>query len=71
MKKLKQMFCPHKYADINIDIVEINHYTNTVRLRNYCVLCGKPIEIKLSYSCMFGEVDAEIKRRLSEKGVAE
>ena len=48
-------------------IVEINHYTDTVRLCNYCVKCGKWYEVKFSYSCMFGEVDAEIKRRLSEK----
>ena len=66
--KIKQMFCRHRYADINIDIVEINHYTDTVRLRNCCVLCGKPIEVKFSYTCMFGKVDEEIARRRSEKG---
>ena len=69
--KLKQMLCRHKYADVNMHIVEINHYTDTVRLCNYCVKCGKWYEVKFSYSCMFGEVDAEIKRRLSEKGGAE
>ena len=66
--KLKQMLCRHNYADVNMHIVEINHYTDTVRLCNYCVKCGKWYEVKFSYSCMFGEVDAEIKRRLSEKG---
>ena len=29
----------------------------------YCVKCGKPCEVKCSYSCMFGEVDARIKAR--------
>lgn len=66
--KLKQMLCRHKYADVNMRIVEINRYTDTVRLCNYCVKCGKWLEMKSSYACMFGGVDAEIKRRLSEKG---
>ena len=66
--KLKQMLCRHRYADIRFDIVEINHCTDTVRIRNHCVRCGKPYEARLSYSYMFGEVNAEIKRRLSEKG---
>ena len=68
MAKIKQMLCRHRYADKNMNIVEINHYTDVVRLRNYCVRCGKPYEVKFSYTCMFGEVDAEIKRRLSNKG---
>ena len=63
MSKIKQLLCRHRYADKNLDIVEINHYTDTVRLRNYCVKCGKPYEVKFSYSCMFGEVDAQIKVR--------
>ena len=63
MAKIKQLFCRHRYADKNLDIVEINHYTDTVRLRNCCVKCGKPYEVKCSYSCIFGEVDARIKAR--------
>ena len=61
MSKIKQLLCSHRYADKNLDVVEINRYTDTVRLRNYCVKCGKPFEVKVSYSCMFGEVDAQIK----------
>ena len=67
MARIKQLFCRHRYADKNLGIVEINHYTDTVRLRNYCVKCGKPYEVKFSYSCMFGEVDAEIKKRTPQK----
>ena len=70
--KLKQMLCRHKYADVNMLIVEINHYTDTVRLCNYCVKCGKWYEGKVSYSRMFGGVlDEEIARRCSEKSGAE
>ena len=69
MAKIKQLFCRHRYADKNLDIVEINHYTDTVRLRNYCVKCGKPREISFSYTCMFGKVDAEIKKRTQKKEV--
>ena len=67
MAKFKQMFCRHRYADKNLDIVEINNYTDKVRLRNYCVKCGKPYEVKFSYSCMFGEVDAKIKKEKLRK----
>lgn len=67
MAKIKQLFCCHRYADKNLDIVEINHYTDTVRLRNYCVKCGKPYEVRFSYSCMFGEVDARIKALTSKE----
>ena len=63
MPKIKQLFCRHRYADKNFDITEINRHTDTVRLKNYCVKCGKPYEVQFSYSCMFGEVDAEIKKR--------
>ena len=66
MAKIKQLFCRHRYADKNLDIVEINHYTDTVRLRNYCVKCGKPYEVRFSYSCMFGEIDARIKALTSK-----
>lgn len=59
MPKIKQLFCRHRYADKNLDIVEINHYTDTVRLRNYCVKCGKPYEVSFSFRCMFGEVEAK------------
>ena len=65
--KLKQMLCRHRYADIRFDVVEINHCTDTVRILNYCVRCGKPYEVKLSYTCMFGKINSEIMRRLSEK----
>lgn len=69
---MNRLFCKltggHRYADEKLDIVEINHYTDTVRMINYCVKCGKPYEIKVSYSCMFGDIDAEIKRRIAEKG---
>ena len=61
----------HRYADIRLDVVEINHCTDTVRIRNYCAKCGKHFEVKVSYSCLFGEVNAEIKRRLAEKGGVE
>jgi hypothetical protein len=71
MSKIKQVFCRHRFADKNLDIVEINHYTDTVRLKNYCIRCGKPYEMRISYSCIFGEMDAETKRRLTEKGGAE
>lgn len=67
MAKIKQLFCRHRYADKNLDIVEINHYTDTVRLRNYCVKCGKPYEMRLSYSCIFEEVDAQIKARHTKR----
>ena len=67
MARIKQLFCRHRYADKNLDIVEINHYTDTVRFRNYCVKCGKPFEMKCSYSCVFGEIDAEIKKRTPQK----
>lgn len=69
MAKIKQLFCRHRYADKNLDIVEINHYTDTVRLRNYCVKCGKPYEVRLSYSCIFGEVaDKSRHGTLKERG---
>lgn len=68
MSKIKQLFCRHRYADTNLDIVEINHYTDTVRLKNYCVKCGKPYEVKFSYLCMFGAVNKEIKKQIAEKG---
>ena len=61
MAKIKQLFCRHRYADKNLDIVEINHYTDIVRLRNYCVKCGKPYEVSLSYRCMFGKVEEKMK----------
>ena len=67
MAKIKQLFCRHIYADKNVDIVEINYYTDTIRLRNYCVKCGKPYEVRLSYSCVFGEVEAQIKARTHQK----
>lgn len=68
MSKIKQFFCRHRYADKNLDVVEINHYTDIVRLRNYCVKCGNPIELRVSYSCVFGEIDAEIKKRIALEG---
>ena len=67
--RIKQLFCRHRYADKNLGIVEINHYTDTVRLKNYCVKCGKPYEIKFSYSHMFGDDIVEIKKHTPQKEV--
>ena len=71
---MKRLLCKltggHRYADANMVITEINHYTDTVKIRNYCVKCDRPYEVQFSYSCMFGRVDEEIARRRSEKGGA-
>ena len=55
MARIKQLFCRHRYADKFLEAVEVNQYKDTVRFRNYCVKCGKPYEISVSYTCLFGE----------------
>lgn len=65
--KIKQLFCNHRYADKNLNIVEINPKTNIVRLRNHCVKCGKSYEVRLSYSRIFGDVDAQIKANMIKR----
>ena len=54
--RIKQLLCRHRYADEFLEVVEVNQYKDTVRFRNYCVKCGKPYEISISYNCLFGEV---------------
>ena len=56
MGRIKQLLCRHRYADKFLEVVEINQYKDTVRFRNYCVKCGKPYEISISYTCLFGKI---------------
>ncbi len=46
MRKLTQFFCRHRYSEMNL-WVSYNKCTYTVKIRNYCVKCGKRIEMEI------------------------
>ena len=63
LPRIKQFFCRHRYADKNLAVGRMDEATDTVIFRNYCVRCGKHIEICLPYRSVFWTVDREIAVR--------
>lgn len=61
-RRVKQFFCRHRYSDANLTSCSVGASGRAVLLRNYCVKCGKPFEVRMSGRYIDNMIEEDKKR---------